>query len=162
MKKFISLIILSFSAALFTSANAVEMRPVLTLDMAKKMAQACESRATVEGWRMNIAIMDAGGNLIYFQRMDRAFLKSIEIAILKAETSAGFPFSTKVVEEIAATRVPGIAHVPGVAAFEGGLPVMTASGEHIGSIGVSGAPASDDGLCAQAGIDAIAAELADH
>jgi uncharacterized protein GlcG (DUF336 family) len=132
MKKFISLIILSFSAALFTSANAVEMRPVLTLDMAKKMAQACESRATVEGWRMNIAIMDAGGNLIYFQRMDRAFLKSIEIAILKAETSAGFPFSTKVVEEIAATRVPGIAHVPGVAAFEGGLPVMTASGEHIG------------------------------
>jgi uncharacterized protein GlcG (DUF336 family) len=162
MKKFISLIILSFSAALFTSANAVEMRPVLTLDMAKKMAQACESRATVEGWRMNIAIMDAGGNLIYFQRMDRAFLKSIEIAILKAETSAGFPFSTKVVEEIAATRVPGIAHVPGVAAFEGGLPVITASGEHIGSIGVSGAPASDDGICAQAGIDAIAAELADH
>ncbi|MBT4386447.1 MAG: heme-binding protein [Betaproteobacteria bacterium] len=162
MKKFISLIILSFSAALFTSANAIEMRPVLTLDMAKKMAQACESRATVEGWRMNIAIMDAGGNLIYFQRMDRAFLKSIEIAILKAETSAGFPFSTKVVEEIAATRVPGIAHVPGVAAFEGGLPVMTASGEHIGSIGVSGAPASDDGICAQAGIDAIAAELADH
>ncbi|MDG1225419.1 MAG: heme-binding protein [Burkholderiales bacterium] len=162
MKKFISLIILSFSAAIFTSANAVEMRPVLTLDMAKKMAQACESRATVEGWRMNIAIMDAGGNLIYFQRMDRAFLKSIEIAILKAETSAGFPFSTKVVEEIAATRVPGIAHVPGVAAFEGGLPVMTASGEHIGSIGVSGAPASDDGICAQAGIDAIAAELADH
>ena len=162
MKKFISLIILSFSAALFTSANAVEMRPVLTLDMAKKMAQAFESRATVEGWRMNIAIMDAGGNLIYFQRMDRAFLKSIEIAILKAETSAGFPFSTKVVEEIAATRVPGIAHVPGVAAFEGGLPVMTASGEHIGSIGVSGAPASDDGICAQAGIDAIAAELADH
>ncbi len=162
MKKFISLIILSFSAALFTSANAVEMRPVLTLDMAKKMAQACESRATVEGWRMNIAIMDAGGNLIYFQRMDRAFLKSIEIAILKAETSAGFPFSTKVVEEIAATRVPGIAHVPGVAAFEGGLPVMTASGEHIGSIGVSGAPASDDGICAQAGIDAIAVELADH
>ena len=162
MKKFISLIILSFSAALFTSANAVEMRPVLTLDMAKKMAQACESRATVEGCRMNIAIMDAGGNLIYFQRMDRAFLKSIEIAILKAETSAGFPFSTKVVEEIAATRVPGIAHVPGVAAFEGGLPVMTASGEHIGSIGVSGAPASDDGICAQAGIDAIAAELADH
>ena len=162
MKKFISLIILSFSAALLTSANAVEMRPVLTLDMAKKMAQACESRATVEGWRMNIAIMDAGGNLIYFQRMDRAFLKSIEIAILKAETSAGFPFSTKVVEEIAATRVPGIAHVPGVAAFEGGLPVMTASGEHIGSIGVSGAPASDDGICAQAGIDAIAAELADH
>ena len=162
MKKFISLIILSFSAALFTSANAVEMRPVLTLDMAKKMAHACESRATVEGWRMNIAIMDAGGNLIYFQRMDRAFLKSIEIAILKAETSAGFPFSTKVVEEIAATRVPGIAHVPGVAAFEGGLPVMTTSGEHIGSIGVSGAPASDDGICAQAGIDAIAAELADH
>ena len=106
MKKIISLIVLSFSSFIFSNANAVEMRPVLTLEMAKKMAQACEDRASQEGWRMNIAIMDAGGNLIYFQRMDRAFLKSIEIAILKAETSAGFPFSTKVVEEIAATRVP--------------------------------------------------------
>ena len=141
------------------SASALEMRPVLTLDLAKKMAAACEARAIQEGWKMNIAIMDAGGNLIYFERMDNAFLKSIEISMMKAGTSAGFPFSTKMLAEIAATRVPGIAYVPGVATFEGGLPVMTASGVHIGSIGVSGARSDQDGVCAQAGIDAIANEL---
>ena len=141
------------------SANALEMRPVITLDLAKKMAAACEARAMQEGWKMNIAIMDAGGNLVYFQRMDNAYLKSIEIAQLKAATSAGFPFSSKQLAEIAATRVPGIAFVPGVATFEGGLPVMTASGVHIGSIGVSGAASTDDGKCAQAGLDAIADDL---
>ena len=151
---------LSIATLLFAgSASALEMRPVLTLDMAKKMAKACETRAMREGWKMNIAIMDAGGNFVYFQRIDNAFLKSIEISMLKASTSAGLPFSTKQVEEIAATRVPGLAHVPGIATFEGGLPVMTAGGVHIGSIGVSGAAASDAGLRAQAGIDAIANDL---
>jgi len=158
MKKI--LVALLCAAPLFaTGANALEMRPVMTLDLAKKMAAACEARAVQEGWKMNIAIMDAGGNLVYFERMDNAYLKSIDIAILKAETSAGFPFPTKTLEEIAKTRVPGIAHVPGIATFEGGLPVMTASGVHIGSIGVSGARADQDGVCAQAGIDAIANEL---
>lgn len=141
------------------SASALEMRPVLTLDMAKRMAAACEARAKEQGWKMNIAVMDAGGNLIYFQRMDNAYLKSIEISMLKASSSAGLPFSTKQLEDIAKTRVPGIAYVPGIATFEGGLPVITSSGAHIGSIGVSGAAASDDGICAQAGIDAIANEL---
>ena len=51
------------------------------------------------------------------------------------------------------------AQVPGSATFEGGIPVMTASGEHIGSIGVSGAAASDDGICAQVAIDAVATDL---
>ncbi len=141
------------------SAAALEMRPVLTLAVAKKMAAACEAKAAQEGWKLNIAIMDAGGNLKYFQRTDDAFLKSIDIAILKAETSAGFPFSTKQIEEIAKTRVPGIAYVPGIATFEGGLPIMTAGGVHIGSIGVSGARADQDGVCAQAALDAVASDL---
>lgn len=136
------------------AAGAVEMRPVLTLEMAKKMSAACEARAKQEGWRMNIAIMDNGGNLKHFARMDDSFQKSIQIAMMKAETSAGFPFSTKQVEDIL-QRVPGLAHVPGIAAFEGGLPIVTAAGHHIGSIGVSGATAQQDGVCAQAAIDAV-------
>ncbi|HWQ40342.1 MAG TPA: heme-binding protein [Burkholderiales bacterium] len=149
------------AAALFVSASAsaLEMRPVLTLDVAKKMAAACEAKARQEGWKMNIAILDAGGNLKHFVRMDDAFLKSIDIALLKAETSAGFPFSTKQIGEIAASRVPGIAHVPGIVTFEGGLPIKTAGGVHIGSIGVSGATAEQDGICAQAALDAVAGDL---
>jgi glc operon protein GlcG len=154
MKK--TLISLSL-ATLFAAgaAGAVEMRPVLTLEMAKKMSAACEARAKQEGWRMNIAIMDNGGNLKHFARMDDSFQKSIQIALMKAETSAGFPFSTAQVEAIVRDRVPGLAHVPGVAAFEGGLPIVTAAGHHIGSIGVSGATAAQDGVCAQAAIDAV-------
>ena len=148
-------------ASLFVagSAAALETRPVLTLEVAKKMAAACEAKAKQEGWKMNIAILDAGGDLKHFVRMDDAFLGSIQIAKLKANTSASFPFSTKQVGEIAATRVPGIAHVPGLVTFEGGLPVKTAAGAHIGAIGVSGATADQDGVCAQAALDAVAGDL---
>jgi uncharacterized protein GlcG (DUF336 family) len=91
--------------------------------------------------------------------MDGSFLGSVQIAQLKANTSASFPFSTKMVGEIVQTRVPGLAHVPGIATFEGGLPIKTAGGEHIGSIGVSGATAEQDGVCAQAALDAVKDDL---
>jgi glc operon protein GlcG len=90
--------------------------------------------------------------------MDDSFLKSIDIAMMKAQTSAGLPFSTKQIGEIA-TKVPGIAFVPGIVTFEGGLPLMTADSKHIGSIGVSGASAEQDGTCAQAGLDAVKNDL---
>jgi glc operon protein GlcG len=155
----LSISVASLFIALSGSAVALEMRPVLTLEVAKKAAAACEAKAKQEGWKMNIAIVDSGGNLKYFLRQDDAYLKSIEIAQMKAGTSAGFPFSTKQVAEIAATRVPGIAFVPGVATFEGGLPIITAAGNHIGAIGVSGAKSDQDGMCAQAGVDAIQDDL---
>ncbi|MEO8004419.1 MAG: heme-binding protein [Betaproteobacteria bacterium] len=149
-------------ASLFTtlagSASAIEQRPFLTLEVAKKMAAACEARAKQEGWKMNIAIVDSGGNMKYFLRQDDAFLKSIEIAQLKAGTSAGFPFSTKQVGEITA-KVPGIAFVPGIVTFEGGLPILTADGKQVGAIGVSGGTAEQDGTCAQAGVDAVKGDL---
>jgi glc operon protein GlcG len=116
-------------------------------------------KATAEGWKMNVAVLDDGGNLKAFVRMDGAFLGSIQIAQLKANTSASFPFSTKQVGEIVQTRVPGLAFVPGLVTFEGGLPIKTASGEHIGAIGVSGATAEQDGACAQAGLDAVKDDL---
>jgi len=140
------------------TAVAIEQRPILTLEVAKKMAAACEARAKQEGWKMNIAILDSGGNMKHFSRMDDSFLKSIEIAQLKASTSAGLPFSTKQIGEIAA-KVPGIAFVPGIVTFEGGLPILTGDGKHIGSIGVSGASAEQDGMCAQVGLDAVKSDL---
>ena len=140
-------------------AMAQEKKTVLLLDTARKMAQACVDKATAEGWKMNIAILDDGGNLKHFVRMDGAFLGSIQIAQLKANTSASFPFSTKQVGEIVQTRVPGLAFVPGLVTFEGGLPIKTAGGEHVGSIGVSGATADQDGVCAQAAVDAVKDDL---
>jgi uncharacterized protein GlcG (DUF336 family) len=140
------------------SAFAQEKKTVLNLETAKKMATACEAKAKAEGWKMNIAIVDAGGNMKYFLRQDDAFLGSVKIAQLKANTSSSFPFSTKQIGEIAKS-VPGIAFVPGIVTFEGGLPIKTGGGEPIGAIGVSGGTAEQDGLCAQAGLDAVAGDL---
>ncbi|HEY5930709.1 MAG TPA: heme-binding protein [Burkholderiales bacterium] len=158
MKTLISMTAASVLLATAGAASAIEQRPFLTLDVAKKMAAACEAKAKQEGWKMNIAIVDSGGNMKYFLRQDDSFLKSIEIAQMKAGTSAGFPFSSKQIAEIA-TKIPGIAFVPGIATFEGGLPILTADGKHIGAIGVSGASAEQDGMCAQAALDAVKADL---
>lgn len=146
------------AAVLSTGAIAQQKKTVLNLSTAKKMAEACEARAKEKGWKMNIAILDSGGDLKYFLRQDDAFMGSIQIAQLKANTSAQFPFSSKFLGEIA-QKIPGIAMVPGLVTFEGGLPIMTGKGEHIGSIGVSGASAEDDGLCAQAALDAVKSDL---
>lgn len=157
-KKLLSMTLASLWVAA-GSAAAMEQRPYLTLEVAKKMAAACEDKARQEGWKMNIAILDSGGNLKHFSRMDDSFLKSIDIALLKAGSSAGFPFSTKQIGEIVKERAPGLAFVPGVVTFEGGLPILTADGKHIGSIGVSGATAQQDGVCAQAALDAVKDDL---
>ena len=137
---------------------AQDKKTVLTADTAKKMAAACVAKAKAEGWKMNIAILDDGGNLKYFERMDGAFMGSIQIAQLKANSSSMFPFSTKMIGEIT-QKIPGIAFVPGLVTFEGGLPIKTGGGEHIGAIGVSGASAEQDGMCAQAGLDAVKDDL---
>ena len=159
MKK--TLLSISLAALISTLAGpvmALEQRPILTLDLAKKLAAGCEEKAKKEGWKMNIAILDNGGNEKYFLRQDDAFLKSIQIAQMKAGTSAGLPFSTKQVGQLVA-GLPGIAHIPGIVTFEGGLPIMSADGKQIGAIGVSGGTAEQDGACAQAGIDGVKSEL---
>ena len=80
---------------------AAETKPAVNLDIAKKMVAACEAKAKQEGWKMNIAIVDDGANLVAFERMDGAYLGSIQIAQHKAMTSANFPFSTRVFRELA-------------------------------------------------------------
>lgn len=158
MKTLILAAATAFALAAAVPASAQDKKTTLNLDTAKRIAAGCVAKAKAEGWRMNIAILDDGGNLKYFERMDGSFRGSIQIAQLKANTSTMFPFPTKAIGEIAKS-IPGIAHVPGVATFEGGLPIKTGSGEAIGAIGVSGASAEQDGICAQAGLDAAAADL---
>ena len=142
-------------------ASALDKTPVLSLDLAKKMAAGCEAKAREMSWKMNISIVDTGANEIFFERMDGAYLGSGDIARHKAETSARFPFPTRGVEQLAYGKdlkggtVPGLALVPGIIAFAGGLPIMTDDKVQIGGIGVSGGTADQDEACAQAGIDAV-------
>lgn len=147
-----------------SAAMALESKPTLTLDLAKKMAAGCESKATQEKWKMNVAVVDDGASLVYFEHMPGAFKGSVYISQQKAITSANFPFPTRAFGEIAFGKegkpgmVPGIANVPGLITFAGGLPVMV-GGVQIGAIGVSGGTSDQDEECAKAGLEAVSGDL---
>ena len=158
-----------YSAAMATAvalclspgAKALDKVPELSLEVAKKMAAACEAKSKEQNWKMNISVVDDGANEIFFEKMDGAYLGSGDIALHKAQTSARFPFPTRFVQELAygkdlkGGQLPGVAQVPGIIAFAGGLPIMTADKVHVGGIGVSGGTADQDEECAQAGLDAV-------
>ncbi|MGB1562609.1 MAG: GlcG/HbpS family heme-binding protein, partial [Sinimarinibacterium flocculans] len=115
------------------------------------------------GVRVNIAVVDCGGNLSGFLRMPGAFLHSIEIAIDKAYTAASFGLPTSewhraLAQEPAAVR-DGLPRRPRFVGFGGGLPLRI-GGAAIGGIGVSGASEEQDELCARAGCEAIGADSA--
>src|SRR6201993_1457418 len=142
-------------------ARALDQVPNLSLDLARKMAAGCEAKAKEMNWKMNISVVDSGANQIFFERMAGAYLGSGDIALHKAQTSARFPFPTRGIEQLAYGKdlkggaVPGLALVPGIIAFPGGLPILTADNVQIGAIGVSGGTGDQDEMCAQAGIDAV-------
>lgn len=128
----------------------------LSLEMAKKMADASEAMAIKRDLKIAIAIMDNHGNLKYYRRMDGNGSISVRMSQLKAFTSASMPVSTKDL----AKRNEGMANgsylaVPGIVLLEGGLPIITKDGHHIGSIGISGSTPELDGICAQAGVEAL-------
>jgi uncharacterized protein GlcG (DUF336 family) len=132
----------------------------LSLNLAVKMAQAAQAKAEEKNLKIVVAIMDAHGNLKYYSRMDGNNFVSVRMAQLKAFTSASIPLSTKALAERSASMPndPYLA-VPGIVLLEGGLPIITKDGQHIGSIGISGANPELDGICAQAALDAIANDL---
>ena len=158
---FISLILL-ISFKVFSDGHALKSKPVINLAMAKVMADACEADQKKSGSSpINIAIVDDGGDLVLFRRQNDAFLLSIDIAIKKANSSAGIPFPTRTIEELVYGKdgkpgiIPGLAFSKDLVAFAGGLPIRTKSGVLLGAIGVSGATADEDEQCAAAAINAV-------
>src|SRR5579863_4753306 len=132
----------------------------LSLDMAKKMADAAEKQAIEKQLNIAIAIMDCHGNLKYYRRMDHNNFVSVRMSQLKAMTSASIPISTKALAERNKSMDNSpYSSVPGMVFLEGGLPIITKDGQHIGSIGISGANPELDGICAQAGLDAVEEDL---
>ena len=146
----------ALSLSILDKASAqVSSRPMLTGTAAMEMVQGCIAKADAEGWRMHIAILDNHGNLKAYHRMDDAQLLSHDVAMAKARTSASSPRSTQQWGDMAfGNGLSAAAFVPGLNFFEGGLPILTADGAHLGGIGVSGDTGANDAICAQAGIDA--------
>lgn len=135
------------------------LRPaqVLTAAAAHAAVGAAVAKATELGVAINVCVVDAGGNQIAFLRGDGAFLPSGRIARDKAYTAAGFGVPTGALYDALSGDAPvlaGISAQPGVALFQGGLPIRS-KGELVGGIGVSGASAQQDEICAKAGLSAI-------
>lgn len=119
---------------------------------------AASSKAEAIGVVVNIAVVDAGGNLSAFLRMPGAFQASIELAIDKAWTANSFGMSTadfsRMLGEQAAEVRDGLLRRPRITVIPGGLPVRH-GGELIGGIGVSGASAAQDEDIALCGLQAL-------
>lgn len=132
--------------------------PGITAEAASAACTAAVAFAAARGWRINVAVVDRGGNLMAFLRQPGAYIHSIDIAIDKAYTSASFGFPTKAwmgaIGHDDGMKF-GFSNQPRLIVFGGGLPVPGEGGEWIGGIGVSGASESEDEACARAGLAAI-------
>ena len=130
----------------------------ITLAQAEKAITAAKQKATEIDTKMNIAIVDAGANLVAFARMDGAWLGSLDISIKKAKTARFFDMNTGVVGELSQPggSLYNIEHSNnGLITFPGGIPIKNPKDEIIGAIGVSGSAVENDHAVADAGASAI-------
>ncbi len=126
----------------------------LSLEDAKKIIKDAEAKAKEIGVKMNIAVADVGGNLVAFERMDNAWMGSINIAQSKAFTAVAFNMTTEDLgkESQAGKSLFGI-HTTNngkIVIFGGGIP-LTRNGVLVGAIGVSGGAVPQDIEVAKAG-----------
>ncbi|MFK7748470.1 MAG: heme-binding protein [Kordia sp.] len=130
----------------------------ITLAQAEKMISAAKEKSVAIDTKMNIAIVDAGANLVAFARMDGAWLGSLDISIKKAKTARFFDMNTGIIGELSQPggALYNIEHSNnGLITFPGGVPVKDAAGNVIGAIGVSGSSVENDHAVAEAGATAI-------
>lgn len=125
------------------------------IDDAKKAAAAAVAEVAKAGSAPDaIAIVDTGGQLIYFERMDNTQLGSVEVALDKARSAALFRRPTKVFEDAVGKGRTVLLALRGAAPIEGGLPLV-AGGKIVGAIGASGGTGAQDGQVAKAGADTV-------
>jgi uncharacterized protein GlcG (DUF336 family) len=129
--------------------------PPISLERAQTAIGAAVGDAKKRDWKMNVAVVDSGGNLVAFQRMDGAMLASIQIAEHKARAAATFRRPTKVFEDgINLMHLNYLLAFDGVIASRGGIPLIE-KGSIIGAIGVSGGADSQDEIVSKAGAAVI-------
>lgn len=149
------------------SPLVVRQQVRLTLAGAKRVLQAAEAKAAEMKWKMNIAVVDDGGHLLTFARMDGARPASATTATTKAITAATFRQATGPLPVGAATpdlllniSVQNAAAASGgkITTLLGGVPIEV-EGQIIGAVGVGGGSGEQDAIVARAGVDALLADL---
>jgi glc operon protein GlcG len=130
--------------------------PPITLEQAKRVMAAAELEAAKNSWQVAIAILDSGGNMVMFHKLDNTRLASIGVSEGKANTALRFKRPSKALDDAIAAGGAGLRllAVKDITPLEGGLPVIL-DGTIIGAIGVSGALSSQDAQVARAGAAAV-------
>lgn len=123
----------------------------LSIDDAKKIAEACRVKAVHEGWNVVIAIVDDGAHLMYLERMDGTQKASSVIAVEKGKTALLFKRTSKSMEAAVQGGRAVVMKLPGATPIEGGVPLIR-DGQYVGAIGISGVQSSEDGIIAAAGL----------
>ncbi len=131
-------------------------KPYLSAADVKTIAAAAEAEALRNNWAVSIAIVDDGGHLLAFQRLDGAAPLSSHIAPAKAQASAMGRKETRVYEEIINNGRNAFLSAPIHGLLEGGVPIVI-DGHTVGAVGVSGVKSSEDAQIAQVGIAALGA-----
>lgn len=140
---------------LVSSPASAQLRAtsMLTLDGARNIAAAAEAEAKKNSWSVSIAIVDASGGLVLFQKGDGTRPSNVEFALAKARTAARFQRQTRLLDSaVTAGRIQWLA--ADALPIEGGVPIIV-SGQVIGAVGVSGATSAQDAQVASAGIAAL-------
>ena len=139
----------------FAQSAALYGEPIAA-EAARKVMAAALDEARKQSWQVAIAIVDPGGDIVHFERIDGTQTGSIELAIEKARTAVAYKRSTRVLEDrITAGRLQFLRQT-GAIPIEGGLPLVM-NGKVVGGIGVSGVRSEQDGVVAQAGVTAMPA-----
>jgi glc operon protein GlcG len=120
------------------------------LEQAQAVVAAAMAEARKHDWKLNIAVVDSGGNLVTFARMDGAQLASIAISEHKARVAVNFRRETKIFENGIQSGLNYQLSLDGMIGSRGGIPLVE-GGKLIGAIGVSGGTGSQDEVCSKAG-----------
>ena len=130
----------------------------IDLDQAQTVVAAALKKAEEISTLMNVTVIDAGGNLKAFARMDGAWLGSIDISAKKARTARFFDMDSGAIGNLSQPGGP-LYNIEvsngGLITFPGGVPLKNAGGEVIGAIGVSGSTVENDHTVAVAGAGAL-------
>jgi glc operon protein GlcG len=122
----------------------------ISIDEAKQVVAAAEAESKKHDWPLNITVVDSGGNLVMFERLDGGQLASIEISQHKARAAAKFRRETKVFESAIQNGNNAVMSIDGTIGSRGGIPLIK-DGKLIGAVGCSGATGSQDEVVCKAG-----------
>ena len=151
---FVTMLFVAGTAISASAQGPLSYGTSINLENAKKAVAPVVAEAKKNGWTLAVAVVDTGGNLVYFEKMDDTQIGSVNVAIDKARSAALFKRATKVFEDSLKGGGTPVLRVQGAVPVAGGVPLVM-DGKIVGALGASGMSSAQDDQCAQMGANAL-------